>query len=747
MDYWCSLWFWPVEQVALLPSRDEFLLEMSAILEGTSQELSPLLGAEQQPLFPGAKPEQTQLLLAENLGSVNLEEVCSLPRLKKVRAIAGRHRFLHWELEFADLFEDRGGFDLILGNPPWIKIEWNEGGVMGDFDPLFILRNFSAPKMRTLREQSFAKYTELKGTYLDEYVEFEGTQNYLNAKQNYPLLLGSQSNSYKCFLTQAWIAGSLAGVQGFLHPEGVYDDPKGGGLRSASYLRLRYHFQFQNEQKLFADIGNRERFSVNAYGPRGSIEIRHISNLFHPSTVDACFDHNGTGVCGGIKSEEGEWDLSGHRDRIIEVDEAALALFAQLYDEPGTPALEARLPSLHARELVGVLRKFADYPRRLDNLSGQYESTVMWDETNAVDDGTIRRETRFPASAGEWILSGPHIHIANPLFKTPRRGCHSHKDYEPLDLTTLPADYLPRTNYIPACDVETYRSRTPRVAWADKKRVTEFYRLVYRAMFSQAGERTLISAISGLGVGHINNVVGTVFCDADVMPTFAGLLASLPIDFFTKSTGVPRGSAAFLSRMPLLVADDPNRHWLEPRVLLLNCISAQYSGLWQACWKGSFCVQRWSKRDSRLDNARFTSVAPEWRWETPLRTEYERRQALVEIDVLAARALRLTLDELCTIYRIQFPVLQQNERDTWYDLQGRIVFTCSKGLPGVGLSRPEWERVKVMTSGVVKRTIQDDTLPDGPKERVIEYIAPFDCCDRAADYATAWKFFDEEEGK
>src|SRR5262249_55855867 len=118
MDYWCSLWFWPIDQADLLPSRDKFLLELSAIVEGTSHELSPILGAEQQPLFATGKPEQEQLRLAEEVGSVNLDEVCaSLPRLKKVRDLAERNRFLHWELEFADIFEDRGGFDLILGNP------------------------------------------------------------------------------------------------------------------------------------------------------------------------------------------------------------------------------------------------------------------------------------------------------------------------------------------------------------------------------------------------------------------------------------------------------------------------------------------------------------------------------------------------------------------------------------------------------------------------------------------------------
>ena len=124
MDYWCSLWFWPVEQVGLLPSRDEFLLDLSAILEGTSQELSPLLGFEQQSLFPTGQPEQEQLRLAEELGSVNLDELrATLPRVKMVWGSLKGTVFFIGTWSSADLFEDRGGFDLILGNPPWIRIE------------------------------------------------------------------------------------------------------------------------------------------------------------------------------------------------------------------------------------------------------------------------------------------------------------------------------------------------------------------------------------------------------------------------------------------------------------------------------------------------------------------------------------------------------------------------------------------------------------------------------------------------
>jgi hypothetical protein len=535
--------------------------------------------------------------------------------------------------------------------------------------------------------------------------------------------------------------GTLGAVQGFLHPEGSYDDPHSRGLRRHLFPRLRWHFQFQNELLLFADLIHGEKYSVNVYGPEQPVGFSHVSNLYHPSTIETSLRHDGYGACGGLKDESDRWNIAGHKDRIIAVDMETLDLFARLYDDPGTPALEGRLPSIHARELVGVLRKFADYPRRLGDLDGQYLSTEMWHETNAVVDGTIRRETRFPRLAREWIVSGPHIAVSHPLFKTPRRICTDKSHYDPLDLTTLPADYLPRTNYVPACEPDIYVSRTPRVPWSDKAGVTQFFRFIARKMLSQPGERTLLPAIIPKGTGHIDGCTSLAFAKSHDLVLFCGSAASLLCDFFVKTTAKSNMREEVVRQFPMPAADAR----ITSRCLLLNCLTVFYKELWNECWENTFASQRWSRSDPRLDNARFAALTSEWRCETPLRTDYERRQALVEIDVLAARALGLTLDELCTIYRIQFPVLRQNERDTWYDRRGRIVFTCSKSLPGVGFSRSEWERIKDMTSSVVTRTVQDDSLPGGPRERVIEYVAPFDRCDREADYATAWKFFDEAD--
>lgn len=180
---------------------------------------------------------------------------------------------------------------------------------------------------------------------------------------------------------------------------------------------------------------------------------------------------------------------------------------------------------------------------------------------------------------------------------------------------------------------------------------------------------------------------------------------------------------------------------------MLNCLNNEYKELWNACYILSNSDDLWSKADVRLKP--FNTLTKEWNWNTPLRNWYERRQALVEIDVITAMALGLSLDELSLIYNVQFPVLQQNEDDTWYDQKGNIVFTCSKGLTGVGLDRPEWEKIteevntmqRTLKNGdTYEHTITKSELYQGQK---ITYYAPFDKCDRVEDYKVAWAHFEK----
>lgn len=180
------------------------------------------------------------------------------------------------------------------------------------------------------------------------------------------------------------------------------------------------------------------------------------------------------------------------------------------------------------------------------------------------------------------------------------------------------------------------------------------------------------------------------------------------------------------------------------RTLMLNCLTKQYAQLWNSCVDSDAEYVHWAKKDARLQDSAFTNSS--WSYASACRGDFQRRQLQVEIDVLVAMAMGISLSILKNLYRIQFPVMQDYEVDTWYDANGRIAFTTNRSLSGVGFSRTEFENgMKTAPAGTVfKRTISDDTMPGGPVERTIEYVAPFDRCDREQDYETAWKFFEEK---
>lgn len=758
MDYWCALWFWPIDAADTLPTRAQFFEDISRLVDKRSDILMNL--EKEKSLFAETMDEEEMKYQLDELGFIDVEElVRQNPRLQVVEKVAKAQKFLHWELEFADIFARRGGFDLILGNPPWLKVEWNEGGIMGEANPLFAIRGFSADKLDKLRDKTFEKYPRLLNEYIQEYENISGTQNFLGAASNYPLLSG-KSNLYKCFLPTAWMVGNHKAVTGLLHPEGVYDDPKGGRLRREIYKRLAYHFQFANGLFLFPEVHDQVRFGINIYQNNHQSNIFYtIANLFHPQTVDASFDHQGNEPVGGIKDDENRWNLQGHSHRLVPITQIELELFAKLYDGEGTHWQEARLPAIHAFELLSVLKKFATYPYRLSDIESKYYSTDMWNETTDRKNGIIKRETTFVNSPEQLILSGPHFYVGNPVYKTPREICTQNSHYDVIDHTIISDDYLPRTNYVPLA--EDYEEQIPKVDFGKgRKKVTEFYRHANREMLAQAGERTLISTIFPKKVSHIYTAVTTIFENKHEMISFTSVTHSLVADYFVKSTGAGHAKLSLLKQLPFVT----NKHAFL-RTLILNCINNNYAELYEEQFEDSFCDDRWTKLDDpRLDQNFFANLTPHWQRNVALRTDYERRQALVEIDVLVAQELGLTLDELKTIYRIQFPVLRQNENETYYDMNGRIVFTVSKGLTGVGLPRKArktdrpckivvngevvaekplgWEDIAEMTEGEIHRPITDDTLPGGPIERTIVYKAPFAKCDREEDYEIAWREFE-----
>ena len=666
--------------------------------------------------------------------------------------MAVQYRYFHYQLEFIEVFRERGGFDVAVGNPPWLKLQFEEKGIMSEVFPELQIRKVSAPQVRKLQE-AFLSVEDQATNYFSEAIEIEAAATFMNAYQNYPLLKGQQTNLYKCVLENGfkWVSGK--GFLGLIHPESVYDDPNGQPLRKIIYPRLEYHFQFLNTLKLFSEILHWVTYGINVYsGKQSEIEFTSINNLYHPSTIDLSLQHYGNGTCGGLKTMDEQaskmvWNIAPHKSRIVKITKKELKIIAHTFE--GTDQWEsAKLVSIHAKEIIDVIEKIGHFSKTVKD----YVTKISggWHETNDYNDGYIMRQTQYPdIDKFELIYSGPHFYVSNPLFKSPEKMCVKHHQYSVVEHLEINDQFLPRTNYIPATALHKYERL---LGQFDDKKWTEYYKVGFRKMLSQSGERTLTGAILPTNTAHVNGVTSIIFKENSILVEFTGLSTSVVYDFFIKTIGKSNLYEETLRSFPLGV----NKSFGDKIIgltLQLNCLNKYYADLWRDQYQDIFTQDQWSKSDPRLKP--FSTLTKEWTWDTPLRNYYERRWALVEIDVITAMALSLTLEELILIYNVQFPVLQQNEDDTWYDTKGNIVFTCSKGLTGVGMDRAEWNHIRELrpdqtiecnryenmgcdAPGEITYTITKSELYYG-EERT--YYAPFDKCDRVEDYRVAWRHF------
>jgi hypothetical protein len=740
MDYWCSLWLWPLERTELLPTREEYLFDLTLILEGNILSSGANM-FERENLLSGADPNKIDLFdQPASYGQVDIDVLRKKsPRLRIVENVAHSARFFHWPVELGDIFVYGDGFDLVLGNPPWLKPEWNDHAILSEHDATLVIRNVSAAKVEELKPKIL--YSRIaRQSYLDSNSVLEGGKAFLSAAQNYEIVSG-QPNLYKCFISKSISLCSKSAYIGLLHSNRHMQDPKGQKLRNLIFRRLCLYFQFQNEfkSKLFSDVANREQYSINIYKGRDEpISFKVINNLFLPQTIDECFAHDGIGEVPGLKNNAEKWEVRGHKDRIIQVDEDVLKAFSSILEGPSALDWDStRMPSPHSKAVMSVLLKLGNATNRFGGMVKNYLMDSMWHETADVKTTrVIKRDTGFRSRRIEMILSGPNFFVANPMAKTPRAGCKNHRDYETLDLDAIPDDYLPRANYSPNIDISSYREKLPNVPWESSKKHTDFYRIFFRAMTHPSHERTLKGAIFCPDTGHINGVESLSFeKDRDLL-TAATLWSSLPHDFLTKVAGNDDVRESFLRTLPWVDPLDTALH----RTLQLNCLTKWYSDLWNKN-AAELQVDPWSSDDKRLTAEGPHKATRQWTRQCALHTDFVRRQALIEIDILVSIALGLTLDELIQMYRVQFPVMQSYDRDTWYDQQGRIVFSNSKNLTHVGLERKIWEAHKDMTEGVVSKTFMDDTMPDGPVERTVNYQAPFTLPNREEDYERAWSVF------
>lgn len=721
MDAWCSLWLWAPQHGTELPRLDEWLTVAEALLRIDEPWDSGALFADEREL---ALPEG---------GSID-DIAAAHPWLASTREIATTQGWFHWELEFAPVFE-RGGFDLQVGNPPWVRPRWSDEDALAEHDPWFGVTDPIPEKERVARRNAVLEHEGATAQYIAERAENAGMASALGAVTREPLLAGQQTNLYLLFITGTWRRLPPTGSVALLHPDGHLVDPKAGPLRAAGYRRYRAAFHFINELQLFTEIDHKRPYLVNVYASdRGSVDFVQAAFLYHPLVVDRSIDHDGTGELPGRKLPGGSWDLRPHRDRLVHVTDDALLSWAALLahaDPASTPVVKS-VTSGEASAATAIAR----YSHRVGGTD--YHWTPGFHEQTAPRKGLIEERTDLPASWDEVILQGPHIGISTPFAKQPRPSGRNNQDYEPWNLETLPESVIPRTNW------QRVASRTlfeKEIALWDGRPHTERYRVIVRDMVPAGNMRSIFMALlppraTAVSVCYL----GALATDAETV-ALCGLMSGILADFFARALAIGHMHDNVIARFPAPLPGHILTAPLIHRTLRLNCLTAEYADLWGRLWSPTWVADDFADGMSATTSIR--SAPPAWDVSVPTRTELDRWLLLCELDAIGALMVGVDAKGLDAVYRSQFAVLQAYEREMMFDSRGRQLcgdwhqhgFLQAQLEAGAKENRTPgwvkvWDRVQQYLAG-------DESVDLGP------FKPPFRPADRVAAMTHAyWTFVD-----
>ena len=712
MDAWCALWFWPLTTDVTLPSLDEWLGALEGLLGKQVKDAKGTDGT----LVDASSWAELETMEEVELGLAGARKVQSVidehEWLTVVQEMAKAQGFFHWELDFATVFA-HGGFDLQVGNPPWVRPDVSVETLLADGDPWWMLTKKPSLAERQERLPRTLARPGVLTTVLDGAAETEVLAEFISDQTVYPIMEG-RPDLYRAFMCQVWERQKQRGITSLIHMETHFTDAKTPQLRAAAYRHLRRHWQFINELKLF-DIHDLVRYGVHIYGAERPPSFLHATSLYHPETVTRSLVHDGTGQEPGFKDPRtGTWDLRPHAARIESIDEATLKTWQSVTesDDWRSTSMVSSVNSAASRTLANMATH-----RRIGNLGLQFSSG--WNETTDFKKGLFSKEWG-PASWADAILQGPHLHISTPLYKKPNKSMKHNQDWTSTDLEALPACAQPITQYKPAGDRATYDRLYTH--W-DNVSSTNFYRVAWRQMAANTGERTLIPTIIPPGPTYVFTIHSAATSVRNT-PILAASASSLLADFMIRSSPKAHILPPSFSRIPTLESDHQLISSIALRSLRLNCLSDAYADLWTECWDESFVadapiLERYDERP----------IGPEWTADTPLRRAEDRRNAQAEIDVMVAMMLGVPIEDLCTIYRTQFAVLYDYDHGRG---QGAYVYDANgRQLPTP--VRQAWEKRQRPTSNEdMPLSERTHTHPGSGVSYV--YDLPFRIRDRESDF-------------
>lgn len=211
----------------------------------------------------------------------------------EILRLRDQYRFFHWHLEFPDVFAVpetgagvqpgtgwSGGFDAVVGNPPWERVKLQEQEFFAQRDPRIAEAKNAAARKRLiadLREDRdgaklFAEFEAAKR-------RAEGESHYLRASKRFPLTGRGDINTYAVFTETDRALTSPRGRTGVIVPTGIATDATTQFFfkEVVSKGQLAALYDFENEDKVFREVHHQLRFCLFMLRGQGNMnEPAHI---------------------------------------------------------------------------------------------------------------------------------------------------------------------------------------------------------------------------------------------------------------------------------------------------------------------------------------------------------------------------------------------------------------------------------------------------------------------------------------
>ncbi|MEV0494208.1 hypothetical protein [Streptomyces atratus] len=644
------------------------------------------------------------------------------PWMRVVRDIAEEQGFLHWELDFAGVFAgEAGGFDLQVGNPPWVEITWNSNASFAEFEPTLSLDTGLTQMQTEMIQDSIVDIPSQRVEVMRDACNDSALASFYASPSVYPILGGTRPYLHTRFMVQCWNHATSSGAIGLVHPDGHLKGDATRRIRAEAYRRLRVHGAYVNVSNwAFAQpVGHKKEFAANIYGPRQGVNFQHLSFLYRAEVLNESLRHDGDGPEPGIKFD-GNFDTRPHKARIVHVTPDTLALWhEQQGGEHEVEEVEIMYPLTTSEQRAAKV--MSSYPVRLRG--SEISLSQGYNETADFKSGLIEELHSRPSAWDEVILHGPHLGPGAPFFKQDPELTSNGKR---VDLTEIPANFIPATQMARACDRGTFESKTS--AWKLWQGIphARHFRLAFRRRNDGKTERVLNAALIPPGANHVDGVHSIAFDSERRLLLVSGFWASLPLDYMLRAFGITDLREPGALRLPAPSLDHPLANALSLRSARLNCLSDAYADLWENHFQFSWLSEKWAIDWPQVRP--LNAVYPRWSASTALRTEAERRAALVEIDALVAVWIGLSADALTAAYLARLTVLAEREEELYFDGHGRQLAADHHAF-GTGQTAQHWKGLELHLDAP-----ESTPAPDG-------YTAPFYKAKREREMRQAHAYF------